>query len=183
MRDAGKFSRANAILVNETKAIGDLANDTGGVAGWGATDVAKIATALRDDFASYYSLAFRTPKKAASHKITVTTKERSYTVRARREFVEKTDDMQMADRVVASLYQPQRSSSLPMDVQVLGITKSKRRYRIPIVVRIPAASLTALPDQNGGRSGSFRVYAAAGGALGIMSDVYRKSQPFTMRTI
>jgi VWFA-related protein len=177
--DAGKLSRANAILINETVALNDVATRTGGVAGWGFTDVAKIANAMRDDLASYYSLAFKAPLKAATHKISVTTKNRSYTVRARREFIEKTDAMQMTDRVVSSLYQPQRVSTLPIDVQVLGITKVKNRYHIPIVIRIPAASLTALPDEKGS-SGSFRIYAAAGGLLGIMSDVYEKSQPFTI---
>jgi VWFA-related protein len=177
--DAAKLSQANAILLNETGALTDVANRTGGVAGWGFTDVAKIANAMRDDLASYYSLAFSAPKKAATHKISVTTKNRSYTVRARHEFVEKTDAMQMTDRVVSSLYQPPRVSTLPIDVQILGIAKVKNRWHIPIVIRIPAASLTALPDERG-MSGSFRVYAAAGGLLGIMSDVYEKSQPFTI---
>ncbi|HEX7422163.1 MAG TPA: VWA domain-containing protein [Thermoanaerobaculia bacterium] len=177
--DMARFSRGNAILLNETAALNDVATRTGGVAGWGFTDVAKIANAMRDDLASYYSLAFKAPKKAATHKISVTTKNRSYTVRARREFIEKTDAMQMTDRVVSSLYQPQHVSTLPIDVQVLRITKVKNRWHIPVVIRIPAASLTALPDDKG-MSGSFRVYAAAGGALGIMSDVYEKSQPFTI---
>ena len=177
--DIARFSRGNAILLNETVALNDVANRTGGVAGWGFTDVAKIANTMRDDLTSYYSLAFKAPKKSATHKISVTTTNRSYTVRARREFIEKTDAMQMTDRVVSSLYQPQRVSTLPIDVQVLGITKVKNRWHIPVVIRIPAASLTALPDDKG-MSGSFRVYAAAGGALGIMSDVYEKSQPFTI---
>jgi VWFA-related protein len=177
--DMARFSRGNAILLNETAALNDVAARTGGVAGWGFTDVAKIANTMRDDLSSYYSLAFKAPKKSATHKITVTTTNRGYTVRARREFVEKTDAMQMTDRVVSSLYQPQRISTLPIDVQILGITKVKNRWHIPVVIRIPAASLTALPDDKG-MSGSFRVYAAAGGLLGIMSDVYEKSQPFTI---
>jgi VWFA-related protein len=177
--DMARFSRGNAILLNETAALNDVATRTGGVAGWGFTDVAKIANAMRDDLASYYSLAFKAPKKAATHKISVTTKNRSYSVRARREFIEKTDAMQMTDRIVSSLYQPQHVSTLPIDVQVLHITKVKNRWHIPVVLRIPAASLTTLPDDKGS-SGSFRVYAAAGGLLGIMSDVYEKSQPFTI---
>ena len=118
-------------------------------------------------------------RKRATHKITVTTKNRSYAVRARREFIEKTDLMQMTDRVVASLYQPTKAQTLPIDVQILGMTKKGRRYHIPIILRIPASALTTLPGDHG-QSGSFRVYAAAGGQLGIMSDVYEKSQPFTI---
>lgn len=177
--DANKLSRADGILLNETKSIGDLADRTGGVAGWGLSDVQKIANVVREDLTSYYSLAFSAPSTASTHNIRVTTKNRSYVVRARREFVEKTDEMQMADRVVAAMYQPQRAADLPIEVQVLRRTKKGRRFHIPIVLRIPASSLATQPTDKF-RGGSFRVYAAAGGALGIMSDVYQKSQPFTV---
>ena len=165
--------------MNETVAISELADRTGGVAGWGVKDIDRIANALRDDLSSYYSLAFRTPRGISTHKVTVTTKERGYTVRARHELVEKTDDMKMSDRILAALYQPQKASSIPVDVQVLDKKKLKNGWSIPIVIRVPAASLTALPDTNG-RSGVFRVYAASGGLLGINSDVHQKSQPFTI---
>jgi VWFA-related protein len=176
MRLGGK---ASGILVNETTAIGDLAAKTGGTYGYGFTDIAKIAETMRNDLSSYYSLAFRTPEKAKTHKISVTTKNHSYVVRARREFVAKSEETQMTDRIVSALYQPQRAARLPIDVQVLSVTKTKRRYHIPIVIRIPAASLTMLPSDKG-PAGTFRVYAAAGGVLGINSDVYEKSQPFTV---
>jgi len=172
-------AKPDGILMNETISIGELADRTGGVGGWGMKDVEKIANAMRDDLSSYYSLAFRAPKGVSNHKITVTTTEGGYTVRARHEFVVKTDDMKMSDRILAALYQPQKASLIPVDVQVLDKKKLKRGYSIPIVIRIPASSLTALPDKNG-RSGAFRVYAAAGGPLGINSDVNQRSQPFTI---
>ncbi|HEV2722854.1 MAG TPA: VWA domain-containing protein, partial [Thermoanaerobaculia bacterium] len=172
-------SKSDGILLNETVAIGELADRTGGVAGWGVKDIERIANAMRDDLSSYYSLAFRAPKGVSTHKVTVTAKERGYTVRARREFVEKTDDMKMSDRILAALYQPQKASSIPVDVQILDKKKLKNGWSIPIVIRVPAASLTALPDTNG-RSGVFRVYAASGGLLGINGDVHQKSQPFTI---
>ncbi len=172
-------AKAGGIVMNETVSIGELADRTGGVGGWGIKDVEKIANAMRDDLSSYYSLAFRAPKGVSNHKITVTTTDGAYTVRARREFIEKTDDMKMSDRVLAAMYQPQKPSAIPLDIQVLDRKKTKRGYSIPIVIRFPASSLTALPDIKG-RSGVFRVYAAAGGALGINSDVHQKSQPFTI---
>jgi len=173
-----RLGQTDVVVLNETKSIGDLAARTGGVVGWGFGDVAKIASAVREDLGAYYSLAFRTPKGMETHKITVKSNH-GYTVRARSEVVEKTDEMMMSDRVLAALYQPQRGSAIPVDVQVLGKKKVKLGYRIPIVIRIPAASLTALPDA-GGRSGVFRVYCAAGGTLGVNSDVHEQSQPFTI---
>jgi VWFA-related protein len=177
--DTQKMAKGNNILMNETTSLSEIAQKTGGVTGSGFTDVFKVVDTMRNDFGSYYSLAFRAPPKASTHRIRVTTKNRSYVVRARREFLEKSDLMQMTDRVTSSLYQPQRPMSLPIDVQVLAVTKKGRRYHIPVVLRIPAAALTTIPGHKG-QSGSFRVYAAAGGPLGIMSDVHEKSQPFTI---
>jgi hypothetical protein len=81
--------------------------------------------------------------------------------------------------VTSGLYQQQGTLTLPIDVQVLGITKKGSRYHIPVVLRIQAAALTTIAGDKG-QTGSFRVYAAAGGPLGVTSDVHEKSQPFTI---
>lgn len=176
-QDAAKLGKANVILTNETAPLTELAASTGGVAGWGNSDFSKVVHALRDDLASYYSIGFREPRRSATthHHIEVMAKNRQYSVRSRSEYVAKSDAMQMSDRIAASLYQPLRASSIPLDVELQAVTKKGRRFHIPLVLRIPTSSLMT---DNG--SGSFRVYAAAGGQLGIMSEVYEKSQPFTL---
>ena len=182
MKDAEKLSRSGLVLMNETAAITEVATATGGVAAWGKTDIVRLADTLREDMTSYYSLAFRAAPGSAgkARKLTVITKNRSYQVRARREYVEKTDNMRMRDRVLTGLYARMPESKIPFDVRIGEITRRNRRYRIPVEIRIPVASLTTLPGATS-YGGSFSVFAAAGGRLGVMSEVVEKSQQFTVK--
>ena len=182
MKDAEKLGRSGLVLMNETAAITEVATATGGVAAWGKTDIVRLAETLREDMTTYYSLAFRAPPGTAGkpRKLTVITRNRSYQVRARREYVEKTDNMRMRDRVLTGLYARMPDSKISFDVRIGEITRRNRRYRIPVEIRIPVASLTTLPGATS-YGGSFSVFAAAGGRLGVMSDVVEKSQQFTVK--
>ena len=180
-KDAEKASRSGVVLMNETAAIGELANQTGGVAGWGKTDIIRLAEAIRNDSTAYYSLAIRAPESnGKARRISVTTKNRAHRVRSRREYVIKTDAALMRDRVRGALYSSVGDPALSFVVETGEPRRAARRYRIPVTIRIPVASLTTLP-RDGTNAGSFAVYAAAGGMLGIMSDVTEKTQPFTVK--
>ncbi len=179
--DAQKLGRSGLMVMNETAAIGDLAKQTGGIAAWGKTDIVRLVNTMRADIGSYYSIGFREgPPTGKPHRITVTTKNSSYNVRARREYVPKSDSMRMKERVRTSMSSRIEKSSLPFEVHPGAIKRSKRKFRIPLQIRIPVAALTALPGQSG-QSGTFSVFAAAGGMLGIMSDVVEKSQTFSIK--
>jgi VWFA-related protein len=180
-QDAQKLGRSGLVLMNETASIQELATATGGVAAWGKTDIIRLAETLRDDMTTYYSLAFRaTPGDGKPRRISVTTKTRGHQVRSRREYVQKTDTMRMRDRVLTALYADVGASRLPFEVQIGNVARRNRRYRIPVEVRIPVAALTALPGETVS-GGTFSVFAAAGGKLGVMSDVVEKSQQFTIK--
>jgi VWFA-related protein len=181
-RDAIRVGRDNLILLNETASLEQLAKKTGGVSGWGPSDVTKIADAVRNDLDSYYSIGFRAgdARAGARHTITIVAKRRGLNVRARREYVEKTESMRMADTVLASLYKQPGKVKLPFDIEVGAATRKGRRRSIPITLTIPMNALTALPAASG-RTGAFRVYGAAGGVLGSMSDVFEKTQTFSIR--
>jgi VWFA-related protein len=180
-KDAEKASRSGVVLMNETAAIGELATQTGGVAGWGKTDIVRLAEAIRNDSTFYYSLAIRAPESdGRPHRISVTTKNGAYRVRSRREYVVKTDSARMRDRVRTALYSSIEPPSLDFVVETGQPRRAARRYRVPVIIRIPVSSLTTVP-RDGVQAGSFGVFAAAGGMLGIMSDVTEKSQPFTVK--
>ena len=182
MKDAEKLGRSGLVLMNETAAITEVATATGGVAAWGKTDIVRLAETLREDMTSYYSLAFRAAPGTSGkpRRLSVNTKGRGYHVRTRREYVEKTDNMRMRDRVLTGLYARMPDSKILFDVRIGEITRRNRRYRIPVEIRIPVASLTTLPGASS-YGGTFSVYAAAGGRLGVMSDVVEKSQQFTVK--
>ena len=168
------------VLMNETAMLEQIAQKTGGLTSYGTADIVKLLPAVADDATDYYSLAYRvtTHHEDASRAIVVKTKDPSLRVRARREFVEKSDDSLMHDRIVAALYDEWRDSPVKLTA-TLGEPKASGRNRrsAPLKVLIPIRALTLLP-QNDKHAGAFTVYLISGGTLGEVSDVTRQTQTF-----
>ena len=180
--DLGRAGIDNLVLQNESAALKEVADATGGVTAWGSANIAKLLPRVTDDLETYYSLGYRTPLtgRDSTRSIVVKTKNPAYVVRSRRQVVEKSDTTQMKDRVMANLFQRVSSSSMsiPFDVAVGEVKKTGRnRWSIPLKLRVPIRSLTMLPK---GRveQGEFSVFVVTGGGLGVMSEVDRHSQPF-----
>jgi hypothetical protein len=82
----------------------------------------------------------------------------------------------MQDRVIANLYRPDGGGSIPLHVELGKIEKAGRnRWSVPVLVNLPLEALSIGSD---GR-GSFSVYVATGGMIGIMSDVQQRTQSFS----
>ena len=100
-----------------------------------------------------------------------------YTVRARREYMEKSDVTKMEDRVIAALFNRPPSPGFPLRVEVGKKRTSGKLSVVPIVVHIPIGALTTLP--NGSEyNGAFSVYFAWGGMLGGVSETKRDTKTF-----
>jgi VWFA-related protein len=159
----------------------DLAKTTGGVFALGDRAIRKTLPRMRDDFEDYYSLAYRVASRNDNRmrSVAVRTKNPNYRVRTRQQYVEKNDDGRVRDRVIASLFQ----SPAPAGITVAATTGSptrreKHRYILPVSVRIPATSL--MTTQEGAASrGAFSVYIATARAIGSMSDITKRTVPFT----
>jgi VWFA-related protein len=168
-------------LFNEAVAMHHLAADTGGLASWGAWNIADMLPKLADDLDSYYSLAYRasqsTSRDDVTRKIVVRTKNPEYRVRTRKHFVEKSDEAQMRDRVLANFYQP-RDGSIPFEL-TLGVPSrsGRKRWELPLSLRIPIKALATLPNGDA-EVGEFSVYVVTGITVGITSEVQRRSQSF-----
>jgi VWFA-related protein len=169
-----------SVLMNETAMLEQIAQKTGGLTSYGTADIVKLLPAVADDATDYYSLAYRvtTHHEDSSRDIVVKTKNPSLRVRARREFVEKSDDSLMHDRIVAALYDEWRDSPMKLTA-TLGEPKGSGRNRrtAPLKVLIPIGALTLLP-QHDKHAGAFTVYLISGGKLGEVSDVTRQTQTF-----
>ncbi len=177
--DAPEISQP--ILMNEMAMRNEIAERTGGLTSWGSADIAKLLPSVADDISSYYSIAYRAPSRSqdVSRNIVVKTTDPKLQVRARKEFVEKSPDTRMRDRVVAALYDEQSPSPLAITAQ-LGTTRDaglRKRSNAPLKVRIPIQALTLLP-QDGKHVGAFSVYLITGGKLGEVSKVTQKTQSF-----
>ena len=178
--DPGARDISRHVLVNEMVMLQQIADQTGGATSYGTLNTAHLMPSVAEDMSNYYSLAYRaTPQRDDyARKIVVKMKNPALSARARREFVEKSDDSQMRDRVLAMLHDAPMESSFQLKAELGATRKTGRRTQTaPLKVRIPINALTLLP-QGGKHSGAFTVYAITGGKLGEISDVTRRTQSF-----
>lgn len=168
------------VLQNEMSMRMEIAEKTGGLVTYGSAEIVKLLPRVADDVSDYYSLAYRatTRRVDETRNIAVRTKDRSLEVRARKQFVEKSDDSRMRDRVVAAIYDTTQPSPVQLTAQVGAAKKTSRnRQTVPLSVRVPVSALTLVP-QGGKHAGAFSVYVMTGAKLGEVSDITRRTQPF-----
>lgn len=170
------------VLNNETPTLDFIAKETGGLMAWGAQNIIELLPSVQDDFDSYYSLAYRvtTNNRDRARDVVVRAKNPDYVVRSRKQFVEKSDDARMKDRVIANLFQDPGQSLIGVGV-TFGepVHRKKDQYSIPVSVKIPIAALTTVP-QLGKNAGAFSVYLSWGSRVGVTGEVVRKTQTFTI---
>jgi VWFA-related protein len=171
------------VLNNETPMLQYVAEQTGGVAAWGSKDVTNLLPRVADDFESYYSLAYSaTPVNAATRRIEVKVKDPKLTVRARKQFLPKSDATKMEDRVIATLFGHAPPSSFDIKVRLANPKlDEKKQYITPITIEVPISALTLLPRDANSSSGAFTVYTAWGAVLGGVSDTHHETRQFTIR--
>lgn len=189
VRVAGQRIESNAaagfeylIQDNETPTLKVVAQQTGGIPAWGSSNVPKLLETVRDDFETYYSLAYRTTPRSLDKTRSIVVKmkdaKRGLVVRSRRGVTEKSDVTRMEDKVLASLFRPADDGArLKFGVRVGEKQPRGKKYRIPITIRIPIAALTMLPN-GPNYSGGFSVYIAWGSKVGGISDASHQRQLF-----
>jgi VWFA-related protein len=168
------------VLDNELDALHEVSEKTGGTLAWGSANIAKVLPAIRDDFSSYYSLAYRATASGTDrvHKIVVKVKNRTYTVRSRNEYVEKSDVTRMKDRVISNIFGSTTRGTIPVDISLGTARKRENGQRIvPVIVSFPSAALLTVP-QKSGHAGAFSVYVGWGNALGQVGEITRQTRSF-----
>jgi|GEM_PF-542205 len=170
------------VLSNETPMLEYVAQQTGGATAWGSKDVTNLLPRLVDDFESYYSLAYSaTPGNAAARKIEVRVRDPKLTVRARKQFLPKSDNTKMEDRVIATLFGNAPPSSFEVKVRLAPAKLDERkRYMIPITIEVPISSLTMLPTGSDASAGAFTVYMAWGSTFGGVSETHHDTKQYTI---
>lgn len=168
------------VLMHEMAMRNEIAEKTGGLTTYGAVDIAKLLPAVADDMSDYYSVAYRAPSRRAdeARDIVVKMRDPKLKVRSRRQFVEKSDDSRMRDRVVAAIYDNGQPSPIRVVAQFGKPKKTGRNRRsVPVAVRVPIDALTLVP-QGRSHAGAFSVYVMTGAELGAVSEVTRRTQSF-----
>lgn len=180
---AGRFQQGGSsafeyfIQDNEVPVLKELAARTGGTPAWGSNEVVDLLGSVRDDFETYYSLAYRTTPRSKDKARTVEVRpiDPRLRIRSRREVIEKSDVTRMEDHVLASLFRTDAGATLPFSIKV-GTARGKN-LRIPVTIRVPISALTILPN-GPNQSGGFSVYVAWGAKVGGISDATHERQLF-----
>ena len=178
--DPGIPDVSRPVLMNEMAMLTELAQKTGGLTTYGTAETAKLLPQVAEDVSDYYSLAYRatTDRKDRARDVVVRTKNRAYKVRSRNQFVEKSDNARMEDRVMAVLHDVRTPMLFRISAELgEGKKTSRKTWTRPLKVRVPIKDLTMIP-QDGRHQGAFSVYIITGGRLGDVSEVTRKTQPF-----
>lgn len=165
------------VLNSQLPFLDEVAKQTGGKLAWG-TDIEKDLPKMAEDLDAYYSLGYRAANRNIdrARSIVVKTKNHDYVIRSRREYVEKSDQTRMRDRVIANLFEPQSASSMNITVDV-GKSRyvTNGHYTLPVTVYIPVAALMT----DGGR-GEFSIFVGWSGIAGEIGQVTKQSQKFKL---
>ncbi|HKR62785.1 MAG TPA: VWA domain-containing protein [Thermoanaerobaculia bacterium] len=164
---------------NTTGSYETLAHGTGGVA-VAHPDFDVAFRTVAEDLSSYYSLGYRPGGETnGQRRIVVRMKNPAYTARARENYTTKSNEQEIADRVVANLYHSGVSSDWPINVRIGNRVKEGRNFRVPVEITIPNR-LLLLPADNAQLAGGVTMYIATGDEHGDYSGVVRRAQPIRL---
>jgi len=138
-----------------------LAESTGGTAIVNTANFDDALASMGEDFDSFYSLGFQVPEGATGeyHEIEVRVKGHpELAARHREGYRDKPDLERIGDRTYASLLFGMEKNPLNVSVDFgKPERKGKRRYHLPLLVRIPVSQITLLP-QGARQTGMLRIF-------------------------
>lgn len=168
-------------MQNETASLAQIAAKTGGLTAAGPADVIDLLPRIASDVTDYYSIAYRVTPTGTdrARNVVIKTRNPEYTVRARRQFVERSEPTRMRDRLRAALFGTKLDSPLHISATA-GSRKEngKKKVIVPLQIRVPIGELTLLPQGNGKHAGTFSVHVGAAADLDELSDVVERTQRF-----
>jgi VWFA-related protein len=171
------FTAQQAALSNSTDSMHMLASMTGGLATTSTNNFKLAFEKIQRDLSSYYSLGYRSGTERVDRQRTleVKMKNREYTARARRSFVEKSLPTEMNDRVIANLFYDSSAN----DMNILFTTRqpvpmADGIFKVPVDIRVPMDNITLFP-QGEIYVGGFSIYIVVANKDGDMSDVTSQS--------
>lgn len=162
----------------------ELARQTGGFAVLDTNNIQAGIARVYADTSSYYSIGVNISKlpvtRTGYRNVAVTVSRPSMTVRARRGYSPRTAADRGRDVAQATLRSNAEFRAIPVDLRIAPAKKAKKYYELPIMVSIPASSLTFLPEANGARA-TADIYIGAIDQRGFVSDIGHAQAVFTLR--
>ena len=162
-----------------------MAERTGGYAGVGPAQSAKLLARAARELDLYYSLGYRVPSSGDDkpHTIKVSTKNPKHRVRVRESIVHLSEASRIRDLVTTNLYLPVEAPRGPAFSIKLDEGKREGRFVVlPVEVLFDARELALLPGSEGKSKGAFTLFIASGRELGDASDVSEVKYAFDIPT-
>ncbi|MCP4661309.1 MAG: VWA domain-containing protein [bacterium] len=129
----------------------DMAKATGGLAFTSTADVAGLLDRLVDDFTSFYSLGYSSPKfeEGRFHKLAVKVRDKELRVRHLRGYRDRSTITRLQELAVAALHYGLGSNPLEVRLQPGQQVASEGGpgYRVSVMVMIPFRNLLLRPGQ------------------------------------
>ena len=163
--------------LHEMESLQRIARATGGLESSGTWEFGQVIPRIQADLSDYYSLAYHLDSTRGDRRreLTVKTRNPEYRVRARRSYIEKSDDTRMKDRLMMALQRSPGPSSFSIDASVGAPARRGPFGVVPLTVRIPVEALTLIPQQKGS-AGAFSLYLLAGDSDQGISEIVRQTQ-------
>jgi VWFA-related protein len=156
-----------------------LANETGGRAILDTNDFGKALTQMREDFSSYYSLGYSSPRQGdgRQHRIEVKVKKPGVRVRHRTGYRDKSSLERTADRTLAAALHGVEDNPLDITVQVGEQTPAEKgQYSVPLQLKIPLFKLAVL-NREETFEGSLRLFVVTKDKDGGLSPLHQVQVP------
>ncbi len=150
-----------------------MAADTGGQVIMNTFNFAGVLEDVVRDFGTFYSLGFPAPEADGTyHDVDVRVRGRGLRVRHREGYLAKSPAARVADRTESFLLQGWQSNPMGVQLQFAAPEKKGRRWRVPVLVRLPAGAITLIP-RGEEMAGRLQLFVAVRDGEGRSSEVTR----------
>jgi VWFA-related protein len=169
----------HTIRTNLQNSLFALANETGGRAILDTNDFSRALTRMREDFSSYYSLGYSSPRQGdgRQHRIEVKVKKPGVKVRHRTGYRDKSSLERTADRTLAAVFHGVEDNPLEVTVQVGEQTLAEKgQYSVPLQLKIPLFKLAVL-NREETFEGSLRLFVVTRDKDGGLSPLRQVQVP------
>ena len=128
-----------------------IAEETGGEAILNRNNVLVALKNIEKDYTSYYSIGYRSIRTGLDrpHKVDVKLKQKQkgFTVRARRSYLEKGVETKVREGVMSALFFPRDDNPLAVGLEVgKAVPAGGENFAVPVEIRIPYSRIAMLPE-------------------------------------
>jgi VWFA-related protein len=160
----------------------NLAQLTGGAALVNTNDLQRGLARVYLESSTYYSVGVnvsKLPNPTGYHDVRVDVSRSGVTVLARRGFSPRSATDRGRDVAQAALRSNVGYKAIPVDLKIAASHKAKKYYELPILVTVPASSLTFIPEGDKSRAVA-EFYIGAMDDSGNTSDIGREEAVFVL---